>query len=573
MNSRATAEFRSARDVLLRHRTDPETARRAFRWPRPACFNWALDWFDAVAAEPALRERTALRIVTGSDPADDRTVGWGELARRSARTANWLRGLGVRRGDPVLLLLGNREELWETMLAAIKLGAVLVPAYTSLTPVELADRIVRADVRCVVADASLTGRFATARPRPWTGIAVGGGSAGAAPGWIPYGESRAAPSEFRPDGPTRADDPLLRYFTSGTTSRPKLVEHTHTSYPIGHLSGMYWNGLLPGDRHFHVSAPGWAKHAWSSFFVPWNAEATVVAVDSPAAARPETVLEVLRTRGITSFCAPPTVWRGLLAAGPGERPAALREAVSAGEPLEPGLVRGFQDAWGVAVRDGFGQTETTGLIGQPPGRAPVPGVLGRPLPGYRVALLDPATGRTVPDGAPGELCIDLAERPAGLMRGYADDPGRTAEVFADGHYHSGDLMVRSPDGSLRHLGRADDLFLSFGHRVSPGELEAALLRQPEIAEAAVVPVADPVGLWVPKAYVVPAPGIPADATTAARVFAGLREELSPELRVRLLEFHDTLPRTHSGKLRRAGLRGRGPGPGGEHREGGAGGAG
>ncbi|MGW6454808.1 acyl-CoA synthetase [Streptomyces sp. NPDC055078] len=553
----ATGAFRAARDALLRHRTDPEAAHRAFRRPRPAAFNWALDWFDVVAAGPR-RTRTALRIAAGPRAADDRTVTWGELSRRSARTANGLRGLGVRREDPVMLLLDNREELWETMLAAIKLGAVLVPTYTTATPAELAERLERAEVRWVVAEASLTGRLGAPGGRSrWTGVVVGGEAAG----WIPYDTVRTAGAEFRPDGPTGADDPLLRYFTSGTTSRPKLVEHTHTSAPIGHLSGMYGHGLLPGDTHLHVSSPGWAKHAWSSFFVPWNAEASVVTMDSSAVTRPEEVLEVLRTRAITSFCAAPTLWRRLLAAGPGRRPPALREAVSAGEPLGPELVDGFRDAWGVGIRDGYGQTETTAMIGSPPGTSPAG--LGWSLPGYRAVLLDPGSGREVPDGSPGELCLDLADRPAGLMRGYADDPRRTAEVFASGYYHSGDLMVRAPDGSLRYRGRADDLFLSHGHRVSPVELEAHLLRDPAVREAAVVPVPDPVGLWVPKAYVVPAAWAPADATTAAAVFARLREVLPDEQRIRVVEFCGALPRTRSGKVRRAHLRDRAPGT--EHR--------
>ncbi|NEE19070.1 AMP-binding protein, partial [Streptomyces sp. SID7499] len=186
--------------------------------------------------------------------------------------ANWLRGLGVRRGEAVLLMLGNRAEVWETMLAAIKLGAVVIPTYTTATPGELADRLDRGRVRHVVAEADLSDRFAAA-PGGWQGIAVGG----EVRGWQRYADSRTAPEEFTPDGPTRAADPLFRYFTSGTTSRPKMVEHTHVSYPVGHLSGMYWNGVRPGDVHLNISAPGWAKHAWSSLFVPWNAEATVVA--------------------------------------------------------------------------------------------------------------------------------------------------------------------------------------------------------------------------------------------------------------------------------------------------------
>ncbi|MCQ0000588.1 AMP-binding protein [Streptomyces sudanensis] len=549
----ASEEFLAARDVLLLHRTDLAKAVEEFRWPRLTEFNWALDWFDAVAAR---NDRVALRVVGDGGPESDRLLTFGALSRRSAQVANRLRSLGVRRGDPLLLMLGNRVEVWETMLAAIKLGAIVIPTYTTATPAELADRLHRGGVRYVVAEAELTGRFAEAqggRPREWSGVAVGG----AAEGWVPYEPAADADGDFVPDGPTRADDPLFRYFTSGTTSKPKMVEHTHVSYPVGHLSGMYWNGVRPGDVHLNISAPGWAKHSWSSFFVPWNAEATVVALDA-SRSTPAEVLEVLRSREVSTFCAPPTIWRGMVAHGLGPRPPALREAGAAGEPLEPSLIERVAREWGVDLRDGYGQTETTAQIGNPPGRTPVPGSMGFPLPGHRVVLLDTETGREVPDGEPGEICLDLADPPLGLMRGYVGDEARTAKALAGGYYHTGDLAVRSPDGSLAYLSRADDMFKAFDHRISPRELEDVLLRDAAVADAAVVPVPDPVGLWAPKAYVVCAPDHPEGPETARRVLDRVRAELPPEKWVRVLEFVPSLPRTTSGKVRRAELRDRGP---------------
>ncbi|OII66939.1 acyl-CoA synthetase [Streptomyces sp. CC77] len=553
-----TEEFRAARDVLLLHRTDLAKAAAEFRWPRPTHFNWALDWFDAVAAERG--ETAALRIVGGAGPDTDRELTFRDLSRRSAQVAVWLRSLGVRRGDPVLLMLGNRAEVWETMLAAIKLGAIVIPTYTTATPAELADRLNRGGVRYVVAEAGLAGRFDEAGDpgsRRWTGISVGGSPEG----WLPYELSAGVEADFAPSGPTPADDPLFRYFTSGTTSKPKMVEHTHVSYPVGHLSGMYWNGVKPGDVHLNISAPGWAKHSWSSFFVPWNAEATVVALDA-ARSTPADILDVLRTRGITTFCAPPTVWRGMAAHGLGPRPPALREAAAAGEPLEAALIERVAREWGLDLRDGYGQTETTGQIGNPPGRTPVPGSMGFPLPGHTVVLVDPETGREVPDGTPGELCLDLADPPVGLMRGYVGDPERTAKALANGYYHTGDLGIRNPDGSLTYVARADDMFKAFDHRISPRELEDVVLRDEGVADAAVVPVPDPVGLWAPKAYVVAAPGRPAGAEAARRILDRVRAELPPEKWVRVLEFVPSLPRTTSGKVRRAELRDRGADSGG-----------
>ncbi|MCH0541222.1 AMP-binding protein [Streptomyces sp. MUM 203J] len=548
-----TEQFRAARDLLLLHRTDLAKAAAEFRWPRPRYFNWALDWFDVVAAERP--DAPALRIVGDGGPGTDRVLGFGDLARRSGQVANWLLDLGVRRGDPVLLMLGNRVEVWEALLAAVKLGVVVIPTYTTATPAELADRLHRGGVRYVIAEAGLAGRFDEVRGGGtdvplWTGISVGGD----VEGWLPYELSAGAACDYRPAGPTPADEPLFRYFTSGTTSKPKMVEHTHVSYPVGHLSGMYWNGVKPGDVQLNISAPGWAKHSWSSFFVPWNAEATVVALDAARSA-PADILDVLRSREVTAFCAPPTVWRGMAAHGLGPRPPALREATAAGEPLEPSLIEQVAREWGVHLRDGYGQTETTGQIGNPPGRAPAPGSMGFPLPGHTVVLIDPETGREVPDGSPGELCLDLADPPLGLMKGYVGDPERTARALTGGYYHTGDLAVRSAeDGSLTYLARADDMFKAFDHRISPRELEDVLLRDAAVADAAVVPVPDPVGLWAPKAYVVPAAGHPGGEATARRILDRVRVELPPEKWVRVVEFVASLPRTTSGKVRRAELR-------------------
>ncbi|MFJ6016554.1 AMP-binding protein [Streptomyces sp. NPDC092952] len=546
--SEATRAFRAARDVLLEHREDLEGARRAFAWPRPEHFNWALDWFDVVAegsTAPALRV-----LGPAADGSADAEVSYAHMSRRSDQVAVWLRGIGVRRGDHLLVVMHNRVELWETLLAAMKLGAVVVPTYTTTTGPELADRIERAEIRHVVAEAGTVPRF-DGIGGTWTRLVVGG----EAEGWLPFEESLRAGQEFVPDGPTRSDEPLFRYFTSGTTSRPKMVEHTHLSYPVGHLSGMYWNGVRRGDRHLNVSAPGWAKHAWSSFFVPWSAQATAVALATPRPG-PREVLTALRTRAITTVCAPPTVWRGMVQEGLGPRPPALREATAVGESLEPALFHAVHEAWGLQVRDGFGQTETTAQIGNPPGRTVRPGRMGWALPGYDLRLLDRETGAEVPDGTPGELCVRLSPAPAGMMTGYAGDEAKTSQAFRDGHYHTGDLVLRHEDGSYAYVGRTDDMFKSFDNRISPLELERALLHSPAVGQAAVVPVPHPVGLWQAKAYVVPARGHHPGAETARMVFDEMTRLLPSEKWVRLLEFTTELPLTASGKIRRAELRDR-----------------
>ncbi|MEV5242744.1 AMP-binding protein [Streptomyces cinnamoneus] len=545
--------FREARDFLLRHRDDYAAAYEGFVWPRPTTFNWALDWFDAIARG---NDRTALWIV--EEDGSEARITFDALRRRSDRVANWLRRQGVRAGDRIVVMLGNQTELWETALAAMKLRAVVIPATPLLGPADLADRVGRGRARHVLVRSEDTGKFAGV-PGDYTRIAVGG-SGGS--GWLAYEESAAADEEFTPDGVTRADEPLLLYFTSGTTARPKLVEHTHTSYPIGHLSTMYWIGLRPGDVHLNISSPGWAKHAWSNLFAPWNAEATVF-VHNYGRFDPARLMAEMDRCGVTSFCAPPTVWRMLIQADLGALRTPPREAVAAGEPLNPEVIEAVRRSWGVTIRDGFGQTETSVQVANPPGLPLKTGSMGRPSPGFRVVLLDPHTGEPAEEG---EIALDLTERPVGLMTGYAGDPERTAEVMAGGHYRTGDLGSRDADGYITYVGRSDDVFKSSDYKVSPFELESALLEHEAVAEAAVVPAPDPVRLSVPKAYVVLAAGWEPGPDTAKALFAHSRAVLAPYKRVRRLEFAE-LPKTVSGKIRRIELRERtAQGGGTEYRE-------
>lgn len=539
MATAGTQAFREARDFLLAHRTDHETAYEKFRWPRLDEFNWALDWFDVLAED---NDDTALRIVEAGG--GEGSWSYAELSRRSNRVANWLRSRGVRAGDRLILMLGNQLELWETILAAIKLRAVIIPATPLLGPADLADRLERGAARHVVVGSEHAGKFAEVAG-DYTRIAVG------APvdGWHDYADAYGADDVFTPDGPTRASDPLLLYFTSGTTARPKLVEHTHASYPVGHLSTMYWIGLRPGDVHLNISSPGWAKHAWSNLFAPWNAGATVFVYNS-SRFDPAGLMAAMDRCGVTSFCAPPTVWRMLIQADLTQLARPPRSVVGAGEPLNPEVIEQVEAAWGVTVRDGYGQTETTAQIGNPPGAPVKPGSMGRPLPGYVVRLVDPVTGEVGDDG---EVCLDLAHRPTALMVGYHGDEELTATAMRDGWYHTGDIASRDADGYLTYVGRTDDVFKASDYRVSPFELESVLLEHEAVAEAAVVPSPDPVRLAVPKAYVVLAPGWAPGPETAAALFAHSRDRLAPYLRVRRLEFAD-LPKTISGKIRRTELR-------------------
>jgi len=533
------ATFLAARDLLLRERLDQAAAVRQFRWPEFTEFNWARDWFDVQAA---VNPGAALRVV--DDDGLDLCVSWPDLAARSSRVAHFLAGLGIGRGDRVLLMLGNVVPLWECMLALIRLGAVVIPATTLLQEDDLRDRLGRGRVKGVVTAADLAPRFDSLGGAP-VRVAVGG----ARGGWVDYaGVEEASRAPF-PCAPTRADELLLLYFTSGTTSRPKLVAHTHASYPVGHLSTMYWLGLQPGDLHLNLSSPGWAKHAWSCVFAPWNAGATVLAYQYERFDAAALLDQLVRCR-VTTFCAPPTVWRMLIQQDLGRWKVALREAVSAGEPLNPEVIGQVRAAWGLTIRDGFGQTETTAQVGNPPGQPLKEGSMGRPLPGYPVVLVN-ADGREADEG---EICIDLARRPRGLMAGYLDDAERNAAVMHGGYYHTGDVATRDAEGYLTYVGRTDDVFKSSDYRISPFELESVLIEHPAVAEAAVVPSPDPLRLAVPKAFVVLAAGHAPDVEMARAILAHVRARVSPYKRIRRIEFA-ALPKTISGKIRRTELRG------------------
>ena len=530
--------YKAARDFLLAKRGDYDAAYRDFHWPELDRFNWALDWFDAELARGASANRLALKIVGDGAAA----LTFAELAERSNRVANGLRALGVKRGDRILVMLGNVVPLWETMLAAMKLGAVVIPATTLLTPVDLADRFERGRARHIVAGAGDAPKFEGFDPG-LTRIAVGD----APSGWHAYAKLLEQPAQFVPEGVTQADDPMLLYFTSGTTAKPKLVLHSHRSYPVGHLTTIYVLGLQPGDVHLNISSPGWAKHAWSCFFAPWIAGATIFIANQPRF-NARYLLDAVVANDVTTLCAPPTVWRMLIQEDLKACKTRLREVLAAGEPLNPEVIEQVEKAWGLTIRDFYGQTETTTQVGNPPGQPVKPGSMGRPLPGYRIRLLD-ADDK---DAEEGEICISLDQRPAALMRGYQQDDGSIASITGT-VYRTGDVASRDQDGYLTYVGRADDVFKASDYRISPFELESVLIEHPAVAEAAVVPAPDPVRLAVPKAYVMLTASGKADRETALSIFRHLRSRLAPFKRIRRLEFAD-LPKTISGKIRRVELR-------------------
>ena len=546
----ATAAYRAARDQLLDLRGQLDRAVAEFVYPNVGeTFCWAIDWFDAIARG---NDRAALTIV--AEDGSTQTISFDEMATRSDRVAAWLSSLGVQRGDGVLVMLGNQVEMWEVTLGIMKLGAVVMPTAPAVGPEELTDRIRRGGAVAVITNARDIPTFDKV-PGDFLRIGVGASTSGASQ-WHDLTDVAALDPGPAAHPGTAADDPLLLYFTSGTTSRPKMVQHTQVSYPVGHLSTMYWLGLQPGDVHLNISSPGWAKHAWSSFFAPWIAEATIFVL-SYSRFDAESLMKVLRTHEVTSLCAPPTVWRMLINGDLSGGPGALREVVGAGEPLNPEVIDQIERAWGLTIRDGFGQTETTASVGNVPGVEVRPGSMGRPLPGVPVALVDPVTQEVVTGPGEGEICLDRSRHPVSLMAGYRSDDGTLREGrTAEGRwYRTGDVASTDADGYITYIGRTDDVFKASDYKISPFELESVLIEHPAVAEAAVVPAPDPVRLAVPKAYIALAAGYEPGADVARDVLAHARARLAPWQRVRRIEFAE-LPKTISGKIRRVELRGR-----------------
>ncbi|MBK0422215.1 AMP-binding protein [Leucobacter sp. CSA2] len=575
-----TTAFFAARDQLLELAGDPDRARAEFTWPDVGpSFNWAHDVFDAIAEG---NDNVALWIA--EEDGSEQKITFAELKRRSDQVANWLRGIGARKGDVAMLMLGNRLELWEIMLAAMKLGVVILPTSVVLGAHELVDRVERGTVSWVFAAPEDAIKFAEV-PGNYRGVGVGleagtKDQRAALWEWFHYEESRSAGTGAVPKR-TASTDPALIYFTSGTTSLPKIVVHSHTSYPLGHLTTMSWIGVRPGDIHLVISAPGWGKHAWSAFYGPWHVGATIF-VANYARFDAEFLVSELDRVGVNTFCAPPTVWRMLIQRKLDRKPRALREVMSAGEPLNPEVIARIQEWWGLEIRDGYGQTETTALIGNMPGDPLVPGAMGRPLPGVDAVLIDPMTGEEADEG---EVCLRIVEgesaagslvegssaagsraegspaadgaptwiSPINLTPGYYGNPEATARATEGGVFHTGDVAQRGEDGVLTFVGRTDDIFKSSDFKVSPFEVESALLEHAFVAEAAVIGAPDPTRLNVTKAYVALAAGIDPDSDAARAVLAHARVVLPPYMRVRRVEFFE-LPKTTSGKIRRVELR-------------------
>ena len=547
------------RDVVARLQ-DYATERASFRLDVPETFNPVVDIVEAWAAD----DPDALAVLSlgpTGDVVGEQTVA--DLAREARRFGRALLDLGVGKGDPVFVMLPRIPEWYAVILGAIRIGAVPMPGPNLLTPKDIAFRITTAGAVAAVTDPAGAAKIAASPeqlPTLRVRIAVDPthGEAPMPARWVDFNALMASVTDDAdlPDAPTHRDDPLLTYFTSGTVSHPKRVTHTQ-EYGLAHVpTARFWHDLRPGDRHWTVTDTGWAKAAWGGLFGQMHERATIVQV---ALGRPDadTILGIIARHGITSFCAPPTLYRTLVQTDLGAHDlAALRHCTSAGEPLNPEVIKVWaQGTGGLTVYDAYGQTETSVLVANYRAVPVRPGSMGLPVPGWDVDVLDD-DGRPAAEDEVGDIAVrvDGSHRPVGLFHGYDGQPEATAERFRDGWYFTGDRAARDADGYLWFEGRDDDVITSSAYRIGPFEVESALVEHPAVAEAAVVGKDDPDRTQIVVAFVILAAGhAPSDAL-ATELQDHVKGLTAPYKYPREVHFVDELPKTVSGKIRRVELR-------------------
>lgn len=529
---------------------DYEAERRGFELTAPADFNWAFDVIDRWAEDP--QKEAMFWVGPGGE---ERHITFDTFRRRSNRLANALEQLGVRRGDRVFLMLPRLVEWWESILGIMRAGAVSMPGTTLLTPKDIAYRANLAEARIAITDGANAPKFDEVRaqcPSLEILIVVGGEREG----WHSYEALVAAASEERDRLPTPSGDPCMIYFTSGTVGYPKMVLHTHASYPIGHtITGKYWLDLRPSDLHWNMSETGWAKAAWSNLFGPWNMGASLFTYDGRGKFNARETLEFLQKYPITTFCAPPTIYRMLVLEDLGAYQfARLRHCTGAGEPLNPEVIATWGAATGLTIHDGYGQTESVLLCGNFPCVPVKPGSMGKPSPGFDVAVIGD-DGQPLGPGKEGDIGVKIVpQRPLGLFQEYWRNPEATAGAIRGDWYITGDRAMIDEDGYFWFVGRADDVILSAGYRIGPFEVESALVEHPAVAEAAVVASPDQLRGEVVKAFVVLAPHHAASTILAAELQEHVKNTTAPYKYPREIEFVTELPKTISGKIRRVELR-------------------
>jgi len=516
----------------------------------PERFNWAREVFEGRHLK-RFPDRPAL--IWADDRDHELRLTYRQFVESGNRLLNLLRRLGLPPQKSIFVMLPVYPEVWLSYYAAIKGGFVLVPAATILSPTDIEYRFRQLHPGAVLADPVSAKKIDWAEMSTGHPIPIKLITGGLRPGWTSVDASRTESTDAEAAA-TRASDPLFLFFTSGTTGLPKIVTHTHTSYPVGHLTTSAWVGVRPGDVHSNISQAGWAKFAWSSFFAPWNVGATSFSFHYSGRFDAPRQLQALQDHEVTTFCAPPTVWRMFILEDLTKYRFRFRECVSAGEPLNPEVIDAWRKGTGVTLRDGYGQTESTLMVGNLPGRPIRPGSVGWPSFLYDVHVVDDH-GVEAATGKEGNIAVRVNPHPPGLFVGYLGaSPEVTAKAFRGEWYLTGDRAYRDAEGRFWFVGRADDVIKSSDYRIGPFEVESALTEHPAVAEAAVIGSPDPIRGALVKAFIILKPGVAPSPELARDIFLFCRTRLAHYKIPRILEFAPELPKTISGKIRRTELR-------------------
>jgi acetyl-CoA synthetase len=521
----------------------------------PDNFNFAYDIVDEIARiEP---NKTAM--VWCNPEGEEHIFTFADMKKYSDKTANYLRSLGIGKGDMVMLLLKRHYEYWFSVLALHKLGAVAIPGVSMMTAKDLVYRFNAADIKAVIctADGDTAEQVDEAQPKS-PSLICKIIARGTREGWSSFHEGMDAASEVfqRPTGEdaTKASDRMLMYFTSGTTGFPKMASHDF-AYPLGHIvTAKHWQHVQPDGLHLTVADTGWAKAGWGKIYGQWIMETALFIYDFDRFDA-EDLLTKIEKYNVTSFCAPPTIYRFFIKEGIGKHKlSSLKYATTAGEALNAEVFKKFYQYTGIKIMEGFGQSETTVLIGSVYGMEPKPGSLGKPIPLYKIELLD-EDGNLAQHGHVGEICIDVSKgKPAGLFDGYYRDEENTNKVWHDGYYHTRDTAWCDEDGYLWYVGRTDDVIKSSGYRIGPFEIESVLMEHNAVLECAVTGAPDPVRGQVVKASIVLTHNYSASEELAKEIKSYVKEQTAPYKYPRIIEFVKELPKTDSGKIKRAEIR-------------------
>ena len=539
--------------------TDYEAERRSFQLDVPEYFNFAADVIDKQAQNP---DKEAMLWI--GQHGEERHITFAHFSDASSRAANAFSALAIGKGDPVLVMLPRIPEWWETILGLMRLGAIPIPCTTLLTPNDIQFRSKVSEARAFITDQEGAAKFDQVRAEcpsvKYTILVDTNANTAGRENWTNYHQivSEASP-EFTGQK-TRSDDPCLVYFTSGTVGYPKMVLHTHASYPIGHtITGKYWLDLHENDLFWNLSETGWAKFSWSNLFGPWVMGATMFMQDARGRFSAIETLEMLHNYPITTLCAPPTAYRMMVLDEPmaylkANPPKALRYCVGAGEPLNPEVIKVWEEETGMTIRDGYGQTETVLLCGNFPPIKVKPGSMGKPSPGFEVSVID-HEGAELPPNKEGDIAVRVKpQRPTWMFREYWRDPDASSACIRGDWYITGDRAYKDEDGYFWFVGRADDVINSAGYRIGPFEVESALKEHPAVAESAVVASPDEMRGEIVKAFVTLAPGYTASSELASELQEHVKKVTAPYKYPREIEFVESLPKTISGKIRRVELR-------------------